>query len=444
MEDNSIDTVITDPPYHLVSINKRFSKTSPNDDNKTAEDARNGAHQYARLSSGFMGKEWDGGGIAFDPATWAEVLRVAKPGAILLAFGGTRTFHRLTCAIEDAGWIIRDCVMWLYGSGFPKSLDISKAIDKRAGAEREVVGQRPIAYSDSNCWSIPNKNDNGDCHNPSSYNRPGNIENGKRPITTPATDAARLWDGWGSSLKPAWEPIILAMKPLDGTFAENALRWGVAGLNVDGARVGTDEKDDYGRSPNRANGTRSRSRGFSFGRGLNEDIGISHPQGRWPANLILSDDPEVTAGFPVTGKSSGGLTKAFAKNHRVYGKPGEEKLRQNAGGLGDSGSAARYFYCAKASKRERNHGLPDGMTNKHPTVKPISLCRYLAKLTKTPTCGIVLDPFCGSGSIGVAAILEGRQFIGIDQDADSVEVARYRLSAAEEEASQPEQLELID
>lgn len=237
MEPNSVDSIVTDPPYGLS----------------------------------FMGKNWDHGvpGVAF----WSEALRVAKPGAMLLAFGGPRTFHRLTCAIEDAGWQVRDVLSWLYGSGFPKSLNIGKAIDKAAGVEREVVGRVRGRGSNSGegryNWNNPN-----DTVDRTWYDK-----------TMPTTDAAKTWDGWGTGLKPAWEPIILAMKPLDGTFVNNALTWGVAGLNVDGCRVETTDGAKMGRN-NRpgANGWKNSSGG------PNNAALNGEPSGRWPANLILGED----------------------------------------------------------------------------------------------------------------------------------------------------------
>ena len=315
MDASSVDAIVTDPPYGLA----------------------------------FMGKDWDHGvpGVEF----WTEALRVAKPGAHLLAFGGTRTFHRLACAIEDAGWEIRDTIMWVYGSGFPKSHDVSKAIDKAAGAEREVVGQR-----DTKTGS--NKETNWKCSSPRIMD-----------VTAPATDAARQWSGWGTALKPAWEPIIVARKPLCGTVAENVLRHGTGGINIDGCRAGA----------------------------------------RWPANVA------------------------------------------HDGIMHEHG---RYFYCAKTSKADRNDGCegiaevvmdigderPSGgswerrgrgvttRSNHHPTVKPTELMRYLVRLV-TPPGGVVLDPFCGSGSTGRGAILEGMSFIGIDLDEDYLEIARRRINA---------------
>lgn len=345
MDAASIDAIVTDPPYGLS----------------------------------FMGKGWDHGvpGVEF----WTEAMRVAKPGAHLLAFGGTRTFHRLACAIEDASWEIRDTIMWVYGSGFPKSHDVSKAIDKAAGAEREVVGSYRAARQTNNCGT--------------SFNASRADEHGRTTayITAPTTDAAKQWHGWGTALKPAWEPIIVARKPLDGTVAENALRHGTGAINVDGCRVGTEGGTTRGDGPSHP--------GTSFDCG---NFGVvSTGSGRWPANLIHDGSDEVVAGFPVDGEQS----------------------------------ASRFFYCAKASRADREEGLRDGgrsntlRGNHHPTVKPTALMRYLIRLV-TRTGGIVLDPFMGSGSTGKDAMLEGMRFIGIDKEAEYAEIARARIRKAYE------------
>jgi len=395
----------------------------------------------------FMGKEWDHGipGKAF----WIEALRVAKPGAHLLAFGGTRTYHRLACAIEDAGWEIRDCVMWVYGSGFPKSLDVSKAIDKAAGAEREVVGNygrsfRPHSENTEPGWDRPSHDIHGN-------------------ITAPATDAAKQWAGWGTALKPAWEPIIVARKPLLGTVAENVIQHGTGAINVDGCRVAHNEPI----KPMKAQSGGDKVYGQS---GRHEDTTELKSNGRWPANLMHDGSDEVLGLFPVTTsgvfkqRKSGSQFLAHARNADVGGCQG-----------GDTGSAARFFYCAKASKADRDEGcegLEDrgsiefsqgkagrcpehGKSNKsgentyacgckivytgekariyrrnhHPTVKPTALMRYLCRLV-TPPGGIVLDPFMGSGSTGKAAVMEGLDFIGIEQSKEYCEIAEARIASA--------------
>jgi DNA modification methylase len=366
MESNSIDSIVTDPPYGLA----------------------------------FMGKEWDHGvpGVEF----WTEALRVAKPGAHLLAFGGTRMYHRLTCAIEDAGWEIRDCIMWVYGSGFPKSLDVSKAIDKAAGAEREVVRE-------SNT-----KNQKKSVSLKASKAHP---EYGDRiPITAPATPDAAKWQGWGTALKPAWEPIIVARKPLSGTVAANVLEYGTGGINVDGCRVGRDAGDASGWSASGSKAGENRAMsGANYDREPKPDA-----SGRWPANVIHDGSDEVVELFPETKSGKMGPWN----NRTTDGSPNgiyhkfdvEHPLGET---YGHSGSAARFFYCAKASKVDRGEG------NHHPTVKPTDLMRYLCRLV-TPPGGTVFDPFTGSGSTGKAAILEGFNFTGCDLSEEYVAIARAR------------------
>jgi site-specific DNA-methyltransferase (adenine-specific) len=413
--DNCIDTVITDPPYGLS----------------------------------FMGKNWDYGlpGEIY----WREALRVAKPGATLLAFGGSRTYHRLTCAIEDAGWEIRDCIMWVYGSGFPKSHDVSKGIDKAAGAEREVVGR--YTRPDGSNGRVSRQGFNPEYVNSISHDTQ---MIGETTLTAPATPLAAKFDGYGTALKPAHEPIVVAMKPIDGTFAANAEKWGVSGIWIDGGRVGTDTNDDYGRSPNRADGTRSCSRGHSFGEGLKEDAGKSHPKGRWPANVIWDGSEEVMAEFDKAGvRTSGARTPTG--NPKYGGSSFNKSATLDASFCEASqGSAARFFaqcppdptahpdaarfhYCPKAGKRERSNG------NNHPTVKPLSLLRYLARLTRPPDGGIVLDPFAGSGTTALACIGEGRDYILIEKEPEYVEICKRRIANIQPPLpiEWAEQLELI-
>ena len=423
--DASVDAIVTDPPYEL----------------------------------GFMGKKWDASGIAYNVELWRECLRVLKPGGHLLAFGGTRTYHRMAVAIEDAGFEIRDSIHWLYGSGFPKSLDVSKAIDKvngepdrllrftrwmrttgltarqldeitgtnmgghyitaksqpaiptaaiwsvirphvtdvpewvdelveRIEAEREVVGKRDVPV--------------GHAFAGETYG--GDSSNHTVAVTAPATDAAKQWEGWGTALKPAHEPIVVARKPLDGTVAANVLQHGTGALNIDGCRVGSD------------GGTREIPDGSSGKGGTTVQAG-----GRWPANVIIDDT--------ITG------------------------------------DWARYFYCAKPSKGERNaglHGLPerhksqlggekqsregldpvsarfvsaDPVANIHPTVKPIALMRWLVRLV-TPPDGTILDPFAGSGTTLAAATLEGVNSIGIELTDEYLPIIEGRIQWAEQQHDQ--------
>lgn len=366
LPDNSVDSIVTDPPYGLS----------------------------------FMGKKWDYDVPSVD--VWVECLRVLKPGAHLLAFAGTRTQHRMAVRIEDAGFEIRDMIAWVYGSGFPKSLDVSKAIDKAAGAEREVVGHGVGRTGKS---AQPN---GGSTFSDDSYQWPGQFE-----ITAPATDAARQWQGWGTALKPALEPIIVARKPLAGTVAENVLAHGTGALNIDGCRVDAGDGRPLIES-------KSEASLHAFGNGPNGSrrAGVT-TQGRWPANLIHDGSDEVLAAFPQAQGHQG--TTGKRKQGTVYGA-----VTQDGEGVeprGDTGSAARFFYCAKTSKSER------GAENNHPTVKPVALMRHLLRLV-TPPGGVPLDPFVGSGSTGVAAIIEGFKFIGIEREAQYLQIASSRITSA--------------
>jgi site-specific DNA-methyltransferase (adenine-specific) len=412
LADCSVDAIVTDPPYGLS----------------------------------FMGKRWD-----YDvptEAVWVECLRALKPGGHLLAFAGTRTQHRMAVRIEDAGFEIRDMIAWVYGSGFPKSLDVSKAIDKAAGAEREVVG---TAFRSNAPGTVTNKVEW--------------VRDVEYPITAPATEAAKQWEGWGTSIKPALEPITLARKPLIGTVAANVLEHGTGGLNIDGCRI-------EGKPPSVPqpvfNSPTGRTYGMKTGEGRNGEM--SEASGRFPANFIHDGSEEVLALFPETGPakaSDRGPGKGKTGCFGVFG--GDPGVR---GHDDDGGSAARFFYCAKASRDDRDEGCgafeevekrtrnsygdqseydcPDGANRKgdkgtslarnpHPTVKPTDLMRYLCRLI-TPPKGIVLDPFMGSGSTGKAAMAEGFRFIGIEREAEYIEIARARISA---EADKPRQLSLF-
>ncbi len=408
LPDASVDAVVTDPPYEL----------------------------------GFMGKSWDSSGIAFNTDVWLECLRVLKPGGHLLAFGGSRTWHRIAVAVEDAGFQIRDSVAWLYGSGFPKSLDVSKAIDKAAGVEREIVtetvqdifGERTEEVSETRM------------NEPSGIVSVGQGERTliERKETLPATAEAVKWQGWGTALKPAFEPVIVARKPLVGTVAANVLEYGTGALNIDGTRIGAGGQLKW-----------STPRDMGFSGGTDSDgLAMSNAAGRWPSNVVLD---EFTAGLvdeqsgmlksgskkPLTNKSPGG----------VYGH-GRKFGNVNFFSASEGG-ASRFFYVAKASKRDRNEGLdaleeqrhsdrekddgvggdnPRNRTNAakqnfHPTVKPTDLMRQLVRLV-TPPSGVVLDPFTGSGSTGKAAILEGFEFIGCELTQEYLPIIEGRLNHA--------------
>lgn len=385
--DNSIDAVVTDPPYGL---------SKQPDMNEVLRHWLNG-DDYVHTGGGFMGKTWDS--FVPGPSIWKEVFRVLKPGGHLLAFFGTRTYDLGTLAIRLAGFEIRDQIDWVYGSGFPKSLDVSKAIDKAAGAEREIIGEH--------------KNPAGNKAGGNSLNMSATGMPEIAYITTPATDEAKQWQGWGTALKPAHEPICVARKPLAGTVAENVLQFGTGGMNIDDCR--TELNGDFKSS---ANGRPSIT-------GLSDNYDPStanqpDTQGRWPANLIHDGSDEVVSLLP--------------------------------------GGSERFFYCAKASKSDRDEGVmlamvtaaemtdrePDtdglnspragagrtsGARNNHPTVKPTALMRWLVRLV-TPPGGKVLDPFTGSGSTGKACAIEGFDFIGFEMDPHYCEIAKQRIAYA--------------
>ncbi len=472
MPDNCVDSIITDPPYGLGFMGKgwdtfkaeHLSARRDADKNRMPRtDGRKGAAWSNAANSGTYDYSRNEQFQAWCTVWAKECLRVAKPGAILMAFGGTRTYHRLTCAIEDAGWEIRDCMQWIYGSGFPKSLDISKAIDKAAGVEREIVGDKSVGVDGG-----VRKPDTHMPHKQTQHMGEWGFETSgyAQPITAPATPLAKQWNGWGTALKPSWEPIIVAMKPLDGTFAENAEKWGVAGLWIDGGRIGyltdADRKSaGWGRGTDIMGGNYV---GATHGTG---EVNIQpDDKGRFPSNTILDEEAAVLldeqsgvdsdrpAKAALSGEGSGGGYKdrfSFGKSQTGIAKTGYQT----------SGGASRFFYCAKSSKAERNAGCegmeetaipyedyrenvattksyvseyPDGSPrpmnkgkNNHPTVKPLALVEYLCKLTKTPTGGIVLDPFAGSGTTGIAAYKTNRHYILIEKEPDYCKIAEKRI-----------------
>lgn len=357
----------------------------------------------------FMGKAWDY--QVPSVGTWKACYDALLPGGHLLSFAGTRTQHRMAVNIEDAGFEIRDMIAWVYGSGFPKSLDVSKAIDKLLGADREVIGDK--IYGDGkSCHAVSER---------AMLLSAGKSQSGRtthNPLTAPATDSAREWEGYGTALKPAMEPITVARKPIEGTVAENVLRHGCGGLNVDGCRVGNNAGWSY---PNGRGGEGWHGRESL---GTNLSIPIAATKGRFPANLIHDGSDEVVGLFP-NSKSTGGINGGKL-GKRIYGNFENKVIGQNAGGLGDSGSAARFFYCAKASKADRGEG------NTHPTVKPQDLIRYLIKLV-LPHGGIVLDPFGGSGTLGVVCQKYGWKWVMIERDIKSVEIAVKRIEHEREQ-----------
>ena len=423
LEPCSVDAVVTDPPYGLGFMGKEWDKPGASFvERKAAKGNRfdhvGGNHNPINFQDAARTRRVEGQRFQAWAMEWAgEVLRVAKPGAHLLAFGGTRTFHRLACAIEDAGWEVRDCLSWLYGSGFPKSLDVSKAIDRAAGAEREVVGHY---QSPENTTGWKGQNSRG-----VSYVGTAIPDGELRPISAPATNAAREWQGWGTALKPAWEPIILARKPLVGTVAANVLEHGTGALNVDGCRIGTSPAD--ARAMERVNTPGSgRYRAGKFGAAGPDGFGAqTEPfdcgRGRWPANLVLDE-----AAAAMLDEQSGDLSTHPGTMRTLSGGGGYSKLPGRPPGTvlstGDTGGASRFFYTAKASSGERHYAGK----NSHPTVKPVDLMRWLVRLV-TPPGGLILDPFMGSGSTGVAALAEGFRFLGIELDPEMVKLARRRI-----------------
>jgi DNA modification methylase len=431
LQANSIDAIITDPPYGLEFMGKEWDRLG---------DIGKASHQGFDDQPGFKGfrvasynasanvkcrrcRRWkwadedrkcrcvpfgDFPNVKADQGRrmqewherWArEALRVLKPGGHLLAFGGTRTFHRLTCALEDAGFEIRDCLCWLYGQGFPKSLNVAAAIDKAEGRDRDT--KEKLTASPVEPYQARSR-------------------------------AAEAWQGWGTALKPAWEAIIVARKPLEGTVAQNVLRHGTGALNINGCRIGfrcqTDERSS--KTKNRHADFRSKKRrNRIYGRDERSRGNYDAP-GRWPANVALSHTDRCRQDCPVRmlDQQSGDIGKGRGRDS---GERHTEERREDchSGGFG----ASRFFYCAKASRSERNAGLGSsylrGKTqrkNVHPTVKPIALMRYLVRLV-TPPGGIILDPFAGSGSTGIAAVIEGARFLGIERETDYVPIARARI-----------------
>lgn len=422
--DASVDSCVCDPPYALVSIVKRYGSAN-------AAPAKDRDGLYKRAAAGFMGKQWDTGDTAFDPAFWVEVLRVLKPGAHLIAFGGTRTYHRLVCAIEDAGFEVRDQLAWLFGSGFPKSHDVSKGIDRAAGAEREVVGEIPDRWTGAG--SVLNF-------------ATDRAQETVRVTGAPATDAAKQWQGWGTALKPAHEPICLARKPLIGTVAANVLQHGTGALNIDASRIESEPRETTPSGMDRLNAANAaqgyRPATYQKGTPAAPDPSL----GRWPANVLHDGSEEVLRHFPET--ESGAMKRdvgAYAGENVtgfLRGRSGPDNQH------GDAGSAARFFYTAKADTEDRvstcaecgarfvarrpDCGCRDASgqpakTRGHPTVKPVDLMAYLVKLV-TPPGGLVLDPFAGSGTTGMACMREGFRAVLIEREAEYVEDIKRRLA----------------
>lgn len=428
LKENSIDSIITDPPYEL----------------------------------NFMGKGWDNSGVAFQKETWEHCFRVLKPGGYLLAFGGTRTYHRIACAIEDAGFEIRDCIMWLYGSGFPKSMNIGLAIDKKNGVESKIIGKVKGAGSvgknnvGNNTFVAKNQYDDG---------------------TYDLRKAQNEWSGWGTCLKPAYEPIIIARKPFKTSLVDNVIEYGVGGLNIDECRIENTDDDMYDLQKRPISKGKEHNNLIKFTKSDGWDVkhGVIE-SGRFPANVILTyddtDKDEVCGGMPDT-KSNGGKTTMsdFSKyNGSMMNtfnlKENSSRKDSNYIAPNDEGSAARYFYCAKASKKDRDEGMDEfeekqlyyndrrgnsfdifvkrdengiPLNNKrkniHPTVKPVELMQYLVRLV-SPKGATILDCFMGSGSTGKAVMFENRErnanyhFIGVEMTDEYLPICNARIDYA--------------
>ena len=463
LPDNSIDSIVTDPPYEL----------------------------------GFMGKKWDSSGIAYSVELWQQCLRVLKPGGHLLAFSGSRTYHRMVVAIEDAGFEVRDMISWISNKTFPKSLDISKAIDKGQGQNRNrqltfTAWMRASGLSQAKCsnllerfaknqesakamaqhyysdkqqpaiataaifdwlrpylpevpeeierlvaertgieWTeyknrkIVGKSKGAQSDSTGRFGGWGNDDGtGKSEynLTSSATPEAKKWEGWGTGLKPTVEPIVMARKPVEGTIANNVLKYGTGGLNIDGSRISAN-------GDNLEGGKKGGTDNEVYSKGLGDSSGKSSAlDGRWPANIILDEQAaELVDEQSGTLKSSGVYNRGT--DYKITDAMFPVNAQENKSAMySDSGATSRFFYVAKASKRDRNEGLE--LANNHPTVKPTALMEYLVKLV-TPPNGTVLDPFTGSGSTGKAAILQGFNFIGIEMTEEYVPIIEGRLKHAE-------------
>ena len=469
-----VDSIVTDPPYHLNSIVERFGK----DNSAPAQYGTDGA--FKRASTGFMGKEWDGGDIAFRQETWELCLKVLKPGGHLLAFSASRNYHRMAVAIEDAGFEIRDQIMWLYGSGFPKSMNIGKTLDKKLGNERESLGTKIKKAGDMRSGN---------------YDKGGDYDDIELEITKGNSE----WEGWGTALKPAHEPLVLARKPLsEKSVVDNVLKHRTGGINIDECRVeGNDAKYPDTNPDFRDQGRQSKENmgidKLSFGQTenvkrkkvvrksrdengvwTNDNSGMkaegseyadADPRGRFPSNVMHDGSDVVKDIFPNTKSSN--VSRERKAGTEFGQSSGWNKHNNVDSGLmpayGDDGSASRYFYCAKTSKAERNQGLDNLPTKKassmpgrrnpndmkdskidndvtgrfvtqkkniHPTVKPIKLMKYLCRLI-TPKGGTILDPFMGSGSTGMAAKEENFDFIGIEKEEEYFNIATARIESVE-------------
>lgn len=401
LEDNSIDAIVTDPPYGLSQHSQA--------DIVNALTAWLAGEEYTHGKGGFMGKAWDA--FVPSPMLFKECLRVLKHGGHILCFAGSRTQDLMSLSIRLAGFEIRDACLWLYGSGFPKGQNIAKGIDKEMGFVGELVCTKKGTGTMGGVT--------GSLNDKSGYHRKAQFE--ERQLSK----EAKQWEGWNTNLKPAYEPIIMARKPLDGTVVNNVLKHGVGGLNIDACRVASDDVVGW---EGRSVGNNQKYQG-----GWNYAEPRQHTQGRYPANVILDGSDSVEALFPYAPKRT--PTKHGTRNPLNpvcnFQSQVKERTEYNAVNETEGGSASRYFYHAKASKRDRDEGI-DGM-NPHPTVKPTQLMRYLVRLV-TSQGGLVLDPFMGSGSTGKACMLEGMRFIGMELSEEYAKIAEARIEHAYNQA----------
>lgn len=444
LPDNSVDAVVTDPPYGIGFMGKEWDTfTSDYLDDELKREEKRKPRTDGRTHTGFGNSVYAGsydlsitGNHKFQQWFYelsVELLRILKPGGHLLSFCGCRTYHRMACAIEDAGFEIRDQMQWLFGSGFPKSLDVSKAIDAHLGADRPKV---KMMVGDINNARYAGKE--------ISPRVEREVE-----VKEPVTEQAKQWHGYGTALKPANEPICVARKPLERglTVAQNVLKWGTGALNIDGCRIHTADIISYG-SANIGNGE-------IYGKCDSEIKSTQHDDGRFPSNILLDETAAQLLDHHAGTRKSGARDKSYDYSSNTFSMgtaTGTTRHRCEA----SEGGASRFFYCAKASKAERNfglkntaakkrdHGLGHGQagtdnpynrgatltTNHHPTVKPISLMRYLVRLI-TPKGGTVVDPFCGSGTTGIACKLEGFNAILIDKEEEYIIITHARVDAWE-------------
>ncbi len=420
--DCHFDAVLCDPPYHLTQNSRNGSPRS--DGGKKTPFGRHGVG----TDKGFMGQTWDGGDVAFRPETWDEIMRVMKPGAYLMAFGGTRTFHWMMVAMEDAGLTIMDTMMYLHGTGFPKSLNISKEIDRKFGLKRTISGDPYQPPDMEGPWNLARASDERLVNVFASHRNLERME--------PASEEAKAWDDYGSALKPAYEPIILCRKQGEKTYAENALRWGCGGLNIGGGRIPVGEEPISVGSGNRLLSHIRDGKESSVKRPMPETLDSGSHPGRWPANVILDEESAAMLNVQTGIRKSGVMKSGTIRSRRKGQAFGEFPPVVKNGTTGSTGGVSRFFYTSKVSTKERNMGMPDGLVNEHPTMKPIDLTRHLATLLLPPSRSPedaprrLLVPFSGVGSEMIGALLAGwDEVIGIEQRLDYAEIAEKRIAA---------------